>query len=172
MVGCAASSQNMRYISSRFPSHEAGPLIERFAHSGRREISPSSLVVGKTPTCDECAIATEQVEEKHRLQDIAHDEDAVLTVPGERELEARTERVERPHPENLDNLHVLVLGRDLAEEIGQVHGILDDTNMQFETSVRGHDVESPIAQELFLGMKGFEDSRESLSPARGPPLLT
>ena len=64
------------------PSLETIPLIERFAHSDRREISPSCLVVGKPPTFDECSIATEKAEEKHRLQDVTHDEGAVLVVPG------------------------------------------------------------------------------------------
>ena len=71
------------------------------------------------------SVATEQGEEEHRLEDVAHDEDATLSVPGERELETRTERVARAYAENLDDLHVFVFGGNLTEETGQVHGVLD-----------------------------------------------
>ena len=152
------------------PTLEAVPLIKRFAHSDRREASLSSPVTGNTPTSDECSVAAEQVQEKHRLQDVAHDESAVLTVPGERELQARAEGVERPHPENLDDLHVFVIGRDLAKEIGQIHGVLDHAHMELETLVGGDKFERRVGAFLReAGLLWVSSSEELLGTARSQP---
>ena len=154
MLGWAASSENIRYAAAALLAVEAVACNESLAHLDGRELPPSILVLRKAPPGDPVSIAAEQVEQEHGLENVLHDERAVLHVARERELDGRSEGGEGAHREELEDLHVFVVDRDLAKPIRQVHRTLDHEQVQPKTPVGGDEVERPITQVLLPGMKG------------------
>ena len=99
---------------------------------------------------------TEEVEEEHRLENVAHDENAHVSIAAERELEARREGVERAHTEALHQHDVCVAAGVLTQEIRQVHRVLGHVDVQAKMRVSRDQRERLLAHALLFALERLQ----------------